>query len=71
MAAAQNDPIAVNNLGSLYFSGIGTEKNFTKAAQLFDKASKLGNTEAAVNLAFIYLTKNSSLNNPREAIQLL
>ena len=33
MAAAQNDPIAVNNLGSLYFSGIGTEKNFTKAAR--------------------------------------
>lgn len=71
MAAAQNDNIAINNLGSLYFSGIGTEKNFTKAAQLFDKAAKLGNTEAAVNLAFIYLTKNSSLNNPREAIQLL
>lgn len=71
MAAAQGDNVAINNLGSLYFSGIGTEKNFTKAAQLFDKAAKLGNTEAAVNLAFIYLTKNSSLNNPREAIQLL
>jgi len=71
MAAAQNDSIAVNNLGSLYFSGIGTEKNFTKAAQLFEKAAQLGNTEAAVNLAFIYLTKNSSLNNPREAVQQL
>ncbi len=64
MAAAQGDNIAINNLGSLYFSGIGTEKNFTKAAQLFEQAAQLGNTEAAVNLAFIYLTKNSSLNNP-------
>ncbi len=71
MAAAQGDNIAINNLGSLYFSGIGTEKNFTKAAQLFEQAAQLGNTEAAVNLAFIYLTKNSSLNNPREAIQQL
>ena len=26
MAAAQEDKIAVNNLGSLYYSGIGTEK---------------------------------------------
>lgn len=71
MAASQGDNIAINNLGSLYFSGIGTERNLTKAAQLFEKAAKLGNTEASINLAFIYLTKNSSLNNPREAIQLL
>lgn len=71
MAAAQQDQVAINNLGSLYFSGIGTDKNTLKAAQLFEKAAELGNTEAAVNLSFIYLTKNSSLNNPAEAIRLL
>ena len=71
MAAMQNDSIAINNMGSLYFSGIGTEKSLSKAAQMFEKAAQMGNTEAAVNLAFIYLTKGSSLNNPREAIQLL
>ena len=71
MAALQNDSIAINNVGSLYFSGIGTKKSLLKAAQMFEKASQLGNTEAAVNLAFIYLTKDSSFNNPREAIQLL
>lgn len=71
MAANQNDSIAINNVGSLYFSGIGTEKSLSKAAQMFEKASSLGNTEAAVNLSFIYLTKDSALNNPRAAIELL
>lgn len=56
MAAEQNDRIAVNNLGSLYYSGIGTERSTVKAAQMFEKAVALGNSEAAVNLAFIYLT---------------
>jgi hypothetical protein len=56
MAAKQNDPIAMNNLGSLYFSGIGTKKNYDKALSLFAKASELGNDNASLNLAFIYLT---------------
>ena len=56
MAAAQNDAIAMNNLGSLYFSGIGTKKSPKKALALFEKAAELGNDDAAVNLAFIYLT---------------
>lgn len=56
MAAEQNDPIALNNLGSLYFNGIGTQKNIKKALEMFKKASILGNSDASVNLAFIYLT---------------
>lgn len=56
MAAAQNDPIAMNNLGSLYFSGIGTKASPKRALVLFEKAAELGNDNAAVNLAFIYLT---------------
>ncbi len=56
MAASQNDDVAINNVGSLYFSGIGTKQNTLLAAKMFDKAAKLGNAEAAVNLAFIYLT---------------
>ena len=50
LAAEQNDNIAVNNLASLYYSGIGVEQNFAMAAELFRKAVQLGNTEAAVNL---------------------
>lgn len=70
MAAAQNDNIAINNLGSLYFSGIGTKKDVLKAATLFDKAAKLGNIEASVNLAFIYISSKNSLKNGQEAIRL-
>jgi hypothetical protein len=56
MAADQNDPIALNNLGSLYFNGIGTKQNHGKALELFSKSADLGNDNAATNLAFILLT---------------
>lgn len=65
MAAEQNNPIALNNLGSLYFNGIGTNPDVQKAVALFTKAAELGNDNAAINLAFIYLkggTKNQTRN---------
>lgn len=62
MAANQNDKIALNNLGSLYFSGIGTERDYFKAAQMFAKAAELGSDDAAVNLAFIYLSSDNQEN---------
>ncbi len=71
MAASQEDMIAVNNLGSLYYSGIGTEKNVNKAVEMFDKAAKLGNKEAAINLAFIYLTSPSSGVSSNRIVELL
>lgn len=55
MASQQNDPIALNNLGSLYFSGIGVDENRDLAVNLFNKAAELGNDNAALNLAFIYM----------------
>lgn len=65
LAAEQKDPIALNNLGSLYFSGIGAPKDTGKALKLFSEAAKLGNDNAALNLAFINLTggrKNAQYN---------
>ena len=56
LAAKQNNVIALNNLGSLYFNGIGTEVDYAKAAELFKAAAELGSEDAAVNLAFIYLS---------------
>lgn len=71
MAAEQNDPIALNNLGSLYFNGIGTQKNIKKALKLFRQAADLGNSDAAVNLAFIYLTGGShDIERNRMAMEL-
>ena len=56
LAANQGDNVAINNLGSLYYSGIGTKRNPAKAAELFTQASEQGNVEAAVNLAFLYIS---------------
>ena len=65
MAAEQKDPIALNNLGSLYFNGIGVPINTTKALDFFQQSAELGNDNAALNLAFIYLTggKKDSFRN--------
>lgn len=68
-AALQNNPIALNNLGSLYYSGVGVDRNSAKAAVLFEKSAKLGNAEAAVNLGFILISGNGREKNPQLAMQ--
>ena len=68
LAANQGDNVAINNLGSLYYSGIGTKKNPYKAAILFTKAADMGNVEAAVNLAFLYLSGSGINQNNTKAI---
>ena len=70
MAAEQNDPIALNNLGSLYYSGIGVEKDTSKAIELFTKASALGNSESSLNMAFIYLTGSGVKRDSNQSISL-
>lgn len=70
MAAKQNNPIALNNLGSLYFNGIGTKRDYRKAVQLFAKAAQNGSDDAAVNLAFIYLSGKNSAEFQKKAIEL-
>ena len=67
-AAMQNDNVGLNNLGSLYYSGIGVSRNPAKAAILFEKAADLGNTEAAVNLGFILISGNGAQKNPTLAM---
>ena len=70
LAAAQGDNVAINNLGSLYYSGIGTERNLTRAAEFFNQAVEAGNTEAAVNLGFLYLTGSGVSKDNRRAVDL-
>lgn len=69
-AAMQNDNVGLNNLGSLYYSGIGIERNTAKAAILFEKAAKLGNAEATVNLAFILITGNGVVKDTAQAMDM-
>ena len=67
-AALQNDNVGLNNLGSLYYSGIGVSRNTAKAAILFEKSADLGNAEAAVNLGFILISGKGAHKNPTLAM---
>ncbi len=55
LAAEKNNAVALNNLGSLYFNGLGTKVDYEKAMKYFEQAAHLGSNDAAVNLAIIYL----------------
>lgn len=74
MAAEQKSATAYNNLGSLYFSGVGTDVDYKKAIHFFDEAAKLGSHDAAVNLAIIYLgadNKNKTQEDFDKILRLL
>ena len=59
MAAEKKSAVALNNLGSLYFNGLGTKVDYKKAMNYFEEAARLGSNDAAVNLAIIYLGADS------------
>jgi len=74
MAGNKKNPVALNNLGSFYFNGIGTKVNYGKAIQYFEEAAGLGSSDAAVNLAVIYLassTKTKQAADLQKAYDLL
>lgn len=53
-AAAKKDPVALNNLGVLYWNGQGVEQDIFEAVELLTQAAELGNAEAQVNLGVLY-----------------
>lgn len=53
------DHVAMNNLGCLYWSGVGTRPNMKKALECFASAA-LQNTHAQLNLASLYLEGNGA-----------
>ena len=59
LAAEKQSAVALNNLGSLYFNGLGTKVDYKKAMECFEQAAHLGSNDAAVNLAIIYLGADS------------
>lgn len=54
MAAEQGDREAQNNLGYLFYSGYGGQKDFTEAARYWRLSAEQGNAEAQFNLASAY-----------------
>ena len=63
LAAQNKNPVALNNMGSLYFNGIGVDVNYTKAIKYFEDAAKYGSNDAAINLAIIYLGTDKNNKN--------
>jgi len=70
-AAGKGSAVAYNNLGSLYFSGIGTNVDYPKAIHFFEEAAMLGSHDAAVNLAIIYLGNDADKKDFDKIIGLL
>lgn len=68
-AALQNDPVGLNNLGSLFYGGIGTPRDVVKAAILFKKAAELGNIDAAVNIGFMLASGNGAKKDIEQALK--
>ena len=52
-AKSQNNE-ALNSLGTIYFLGLGKNKDLKKAEEYYLKADQLGNKEAKLNLAELY-----------------
>lgn len=48
------DAEAQNYVGEIYLKGLGTEPDYTKAAQWFEKAAAQGSKRARINLGYIY-----------------
>ena len=67
-AALQNDATGLNNLGSLYYSGIGVSRSPAKAAILFEKSADLGNPDAALNLGFMLISGKGAKQDTTRAL---
>lgn len=54
LAAAQGHPAAENELGFMYFNGLGVTKDYQIARQWYSYADTSGDPDAAFNLGIIY-----------------
>ena len=61
----------LNNIGLLYIRNCGVRRDYSKAANYFLKASRLGSSAADVNLAIAYLYGRGVKKSPYDAVQRL
>lgn len=52
--AKQGDAVAQNNLGQMYFSGLGEPQDYAEAARWFERSAKQGNDLGQFNLGKMY-----------------
>ena len=63
LASRSNNPVALNNMGSLYFNGIGTDVDYDNAVHYFKEAAKYGSSDAALNLVVIILSSDRAFRS--------
>ena len=63
--------VSLNNVGVLYRRGCGVKRDYSKAVNYFREASRLGNSEADVNLAIAHLYGQGVRRDPYWAVQRL
>lgn len=61
----------MNNLGTCYKKGIGTEEDKEKALACYTKGAELGNIEAYWNLYLYYMDGISTERNFKKAVEWL
>jgi TPR repeat protein len=59
----QSEATAMNNLGTMYEKGLGTEMNLDMALYWYKKAAHAGDATAKLNLANMYEQGNGFTNN--------
>lgn len=70
--AKQNNPIAQNYLGAMYYNGTNvTPKDYDMSARLFRVAADNGSAEAQYNLARLYQVGHGVNKDPVESLNLL
>lgn len=70
-ASELNNSGAINNLGTCYKKGIGTEMDKDKALDCYIRAAKLGNKEAFWNLYLYYMDSYCTEQNFEKAVEWL
>jgi TPR repeat protein len=65
-----NDHSAINNLGFCYQLGIGISADLELAAQCYQDAANLGNTNALTNLGYCYLEGKGVAKDETKAVEL-
>ena len=63
----KNDPIAINDLGALYYSGRSGKPDYERAFFCYEKAANLGNQQAQENLGYCYYYGNGTPVNYEKA----
>lgn len=66
-SASFSNPYAYDNLGKMYYNGLGVSKDYARAKYYFEIAIKQNNSDALFNLAILHYKPSEYYHNYKEA----